>query len=768
MAKDPVCGMVVDEKIAISAEIEGREFYFCSSNCLNTFANPEKELSKLKKRMYVAASGALILAILRGIVYLGLAFGAITVTWAPIPNLPYLTWGLLLFIIVTPVQFIGGWTFYKGAYEAIKRKTANMDLLISIGTLAAYIYSVVVLFFPGLFPVKERDVYFEVSAVIIAFVLLGKYMEEAIKKRSSASVRKLLDLRPTIARVIRNGEVKEIPANEVIVNDTLLVKPGEKIPTDGIVIEGISAVDQKMITGESIPVDKKEGEEVIGATVNKQGLLKIRATKIGVETALSQIVHIVEEAQSSTGKIQRLVDTVSAKFVPTVVSVSVAAFLVWYFVMGSFVMGLLSFIAVLIIACPCALGIATPAALMVGVGKGAEAGILIRGAEYLELSQKINTVVLDKTGTITKGEPSVTDIVSFNGYSDKDVLFNAASVESGSEHPLAQAIVKSALTVQQTIVKESSKKQKQEQEQKQQHPDEQSQKKYWQKEERKEEGKEEEENDDAQKNEKDISMIQNLKQFEALSGMGVKAIVNNKHILFGNRKLIKKFTGHLDFDSTLKDDNDVLEEKMTKLESEGKTVMILAVEEDIAGLVAVADTIKESSADAVKALKELGIEVIMLTGDNEKTSRAVAQKVDISNVIANVLPGEKAEIVKQLQSKGKVVGMVGDGINDAPALAQADIGIAIGSGSDIAKETGGIILIKDDIMDVGRAIKLSRITMKKIKQNLFWALIYNAAGIPVAAVGLLSPILAAVAMAFSSISVIANSSLLKRIKIIDE
>jgi Cu+-exporting ATPase len=766
MAKDPVCGMVVDEKIAISAEIEGREFYFCSSNCLNTFANPEKELSKLKKRMYVAASGALILAILRGIVYLGLAFGAITVTWAPIPNLPYLTWGLLLFIIVTPVQFIGGWTFYKGAYEAIKRKTANMDLLISIGTLAAYIYSVVVLFFPGLFPVKERDVYFEVSAVIIAFVLLGKYMEEAIKKRSSASVRKLLDLRPTIARVIRNGEVKEIPANEVIVNDTLLVKPGEKIPTDGIVIEGISAVDQKMITGESIPVDKKEGEEVIGATVNKQGLLKIRATKIGVETALSQIVHIVEEAQSSTGKIQRLVDTVSAKFVPTVVSVSVAAFLVWYFVMGSFVMGLLSFIAVLIIACPCALGIATPAALMVGVGKGAEAGILIRGAEYLELSQKINTVVLDKTGTITKGEPSVTDIVSFNGYSDKDVLFNAASVESGSEHPLAQAIVKSALTIQQTIVKEFFKKQ--EQEQKQQHSNEQSQKKYWQKEERKEEGKEEEENDDAQKNEKDISMIQNLKQFEALSGMGVKAIVNNKHILFGNRKLIKKFTGHLDFDSTLKDDNDVLEEKMTKLESEGKTVMILAVEEDIAGLVAVADTIKESSADAVKALKELGIEVIMLTGDNEKTSRAVAQKVDISNVIANVLPGEKAEIVKQLQSKGKVVGMVGDGINDAPALAQADIGIAIGSGSDIAKETGGIILIKDDIMDVGRAIKLSRITMKKIKQNLFWALIYNAAGIPVAAVGLLSPILAAVAMAFSSISVIANSSLLKRIKIIDE
>ncbi|MDF2769298.1 MAG: copper-(or silver)-translocating P-type ATPase, partial [Nitrososphaeraceae archaeon] len=560
------------------------------------------------------------------------------------------------------------------------------------------------------------------------------------------------------------------PANEVLVNDILIVKPGEKIPTDGIIIEGTSAVDQKMITGESIPVDKKEGDDVIGATVNKHGLLKIKATKVGVETALSQIVHIVEEAQSSTAKIQRLVDKVSAKFVPTVVAVSIAAFLVWYFIIGSFIMGLLSFIAVLIIACPCALGIATPAALMVGVGKGAEAGILIRGAEYLELSQKINTVVLDKTGTITKGEPSVTDIISFNGYSNKDVLFIAASVESGSEHPLAQAIVKSALTVQKTITKEHFTKKRQEDGQEQL-----LQEKYLKKEVRTEQRREEE----GQKKEKDkkgqdISMMHNLKQFEAITGMGVKAIVNNKPILFGNRKLVKKFNVHfvVDVDSAVNDgnnnDDDILEEKMAKLESEGKTVMILAVEENIAGLIAVADTIKESSANAVKALQqELGIEVIMLTGDNEKTAQAVAQKVGISNVIANVLPGEKAEIVKQLQSKGKVVGMVGDGINDAPALAQADIGIAIGSGSDIAKETGGIVLIKDDIMDVARAIKLSRLTMKKIKQNLFWALIYNSAGIPVAAIGLLSPILAAAAMALSSISVIANSSLLKRIKIID-
>jgi Cu+-exporting ATPase len=701
MAKDPVCGMVVDDKTALQGTIEGRQFYFCSSSCMKTFANPEKELSKLKKRMYVAATGALILAIIRGALYLGLAFGAVAITWAPIPNIPYLTWGLLLFIIVTPVQFIGGWTFYVGAYEAIKKRTANMDLLIAVGTLAAYLYSAVVLFFPGLFPVNQRDVYFEVSAVIIAFVLLGKYMEEAIKKISSASVRKLLDLRPSMARVERNGVESEIQAKDVVVNDTLVVKPGEKIPTDGVIIDGMSAIDEKMITGESIPADKNVGDEVIGATVNKQGLLKIKATKVGAETALSQIVHIVEEAQSSTGHIQRLVDSVSAKFVPAVVSVSIASFLIWYFVMGNFTAGLLSFIAVLIIACPCALGIATPAALMVGVGKGAEAGILIRSAEYLERSQKVNTVVLDKTGTITKGEPSVTDIMTFNGYTSHDVLGISASAESGSEHPLAHAIVSMA----------KSKK----------------------------------------------LVLENLREFEAVSGMGVKALVGDKKVFFGNRKLLQKF----------KIQSEMIEQKMTKLESEGKTVMILAESSVVAGMIAVADTIKESSPAAVRELTELGIETIMLTGDNEKTANAVAKKVGIKNIIASVLPGDKANVIKNLQSKGKVVAMVGDGINDAPALAQADIGIAIGSGSDIAKETGGIILIKDDIMDVARAIRLSRATMNKIKQNLFWALIYNSGGIPIAAIGLLSPMVAAAAMALSSISVIANSSLLKRLKIKD-
>jgi P-type Cu+ transporter len=698
MAKDPVCGMVVDEKTALHSEIGGRTFYFCAPTCMHTFTNPEKELRQLKKRMYVAASGALAIAILRGALYLGLAFGAVAITWVPFPQIPFLTWGLLLFFIVTPVQFIGGWTFYVGAYHAIKNRTANMDLLVSIGTLVAYFYSTVVLFIPSVLPVKERDVYFDVSAVIIAFVLLGKYMEEAIKKRSSVAVRKLLDLRPATAKVVRDGIEKEIPADQIQVDDILVVRPGEKIPTDGIVIEGASAIDEKLITGESLPVDKTVGDQVIGATMNKQGLLKIKATKVGKETTLSQIVHIVEEAQSSTGHIQRLADSVSAKFVPVVVSVAVISFAIWYLVFGNFITGLLSFVAVLIIACPCAMGIATPAALMVGVGKGAEAGILIRGAEYLERSQKIKTIVFDKTGTLTKGEPSVTDIVSMDSYGKEQIVQFAASVEIGSEHPLAQAIIKES---------------------------------------------------------KKMGINLNaLTEFEAISGMGVRAIIDSKHVLFGNRKLVKKFGVY----------SDSIEQQLSELESAGKTVMILAVEQKIAGLIAVSDTLKESSVTAISALKKLGIETIMLTGDNEKTAKAVALDVGIDKIIANVLPAEKASVIKKIQSEGKVVAMVGDGINDAPALAQADIGIAIGSGSDIAKETGGIILIKDDMMDVARAVKLSRATMRKIKQNLFWALAYNAGAVPLAAMGLLNPIIAALAMALSSISVIANSSLLKRFK----
>jgi Cu+-exporting ATPase len=699
MAKDPVCGMIVDEKKALSSELGSKTFYFCSPVCQKTFLEPEKELSKMKKRMYVAASGVLILAIIRAGAYIALAAGAIAFTWVPFPEIPFLSYGLLLFFIVTPVQFIGGWSFYVGGYHAIKRRTANMDLLISIGTLTAYLYSTVVLFFPDVIPTQEKYVYFEVSAVIIAFVLLGKYMEEAIKKKSSASVRKLLDLRPAMATVVRDGNEIQIPANQVELGDIMVVKPGEKIPTDGVVVEGESSVDEKMITGESLPVGKTKGNEVIGATVNKHGLLKIKATKVGKETALSQIIHIVEQAQSSTAKVQRLADSISAKFVPAVVITSVVTFFIWTVLLGELVSGILTFVAVLIIACPCALGVSTPAALMVGVGKGAESGILIRGAEYLERSQKINTVVFDKTGTLTKGEPEVTDIVNLGTLSERKLVEFVSTVESGSEHPIAQAVVKKA---------------------------------------------------------KEMGILPpHLEKFEVLNGLGVKAVVNGNYVYAGNRKMMKKF------DIT----TESIEEKMSALEGQGKTAIIIAVNNKIEGIVAVADSLKESSPLAVAALKDLGIECIMITGDNEKTANTIAEKVGIAKVIANVLPSDKASEIKTLQSQGKVVVMVGDGINDAPALAQADIGIAIGSGSDIAKEAGGIILIKDDVMDVSRAIRLSRETMKKIKQNLFWAFAYNSGAIPIAAIGLLSPILAAAAMALSSISVIANSSLLKRYKI---
>ena len=699
MAKDPVCGMIVDEKRALNSDIGDRTFYFCSPVCQKTFLEPEKELAKMKKRMYVAASGALALAIIRAGAYIALAAGAIAFTWVPFPEIPFLSYGLLLFFIVTPVQFIGGWSFYVGAYHAIKRRTANMDLLISIGTLTAYIYSTIVLFFPDVIPTEEKYVYFEVSAVIIAFVLFGKYMEEAIKKKRSAAVRQLLDLKPAMATVIRDGNEVQIPANQVEIGYIMIVKPGEKIPTDGIVVEGESSVDEKMITGESLPVGKTKGDEVIGATVNKHGLLKVKATKVGKETALSQIIHIVEQAQASTAKVQRLADSISAKFVPAVVITSVLTFVIWTFALGDLVSGILTFVAVLIIACPCALGVATPAALMVGVGKGAESGILIRGAEYLERSQKVNTIVFDKTGTLTKGEPEVTDVVTFGTLSEKQIVEFAGAVESGSEHPIAQAVVKRAKMERATFPA--------------------------------------------------------LEKFEALNGLGVKAIVNGTSVYAGNRKMMKKFTIPTEF----------VEEKMSGLESEGKTAIMIAINDKVEGIIAVADSLKESSPRAITALKDLGIECIMITGDNEKTAKAIAKSVGIETVIANVLPSDKAVEIKNLQSKGKVVAMVGDGINDAPALAQADIGIAIGSGSDIAKETGGIILIKDDVMDVSRAIKLSRATMKKIKQNLFWAFAYNSGAIPIAAIGLLSPILAAAAMALSSISVIANSSLLKRYKI---
>jgi len=704
LSKDPICGMMVEKAGAVAAgltaESSGRTYYFCSPTCKHTFEDPERELKSMQWRVTVALTGVLALAILRAAGFIALAAGATLLTWAPIPALPWFTWGVWLFILVTPVQFIGGWSFYKGSWAAIKSRSINMDFLIALGTTVAYAYSVAVVFFPDVLPVKveERDVYFEVSAVIIAFVLLGKYMEEIIKTRSSAAVRKLMDLSPAVAHVIRDGTEVEIPAGSVMVDEIIVVRPGERISTDGDVVEGSSSVDESVLTGESMPVEKTVGAKLIGGTLNRSGLLLFRATRIGRDTALSQIIRLVEEAQSSTAQVQRIADQVTTYFVPAVVIVAFIAFFGWWAV-GNFPQALLAFIAVLIISCPCALGVATPAALMVGVGKGAEAGILIRGAEVLERARKINTAVFDKTGTLTRGEPNVTDIVPFGGNDPIQLLRCCAAVEVGSEHPLGEAIVRAARHRQ-----------------------------------------------------LDLPAV---KDFEAIAGHGICGMVDDQKVLFGNRRLFRR--EGIDVESA--------EAEMQRLEDDGKTAMLLGIDGKIMGIIAVADTLKPEAKEALAELRSDGIEVVLLTGDNQRTARAIGRELEIDHVIAEVLPADKAKIVRELQSKGAVVAMVGDGVNDAPALATADIGIAIGSGSDVAKETGGIILIKNDLREVGTAIRLSRATLRKIKQNLFWAFIYNAIGIPIAAFGFLNPIIAAAAMALSSLSVVANSALLKRMKL---
>lgn len=700
MAKDPICGMVIDKATALKTERAGRSYYFCSSSCQRTFESPEAELKSMKTRVTIALTGVLALAILRAGAFLALAAGATIVTWAPIPALPWFTWGMWLFLLVTPVQFIGGWSFYKGAWNALRSRSINMDFLIALGTSVAYFYSVAVLFFPQVLPIKveERDVYFEVSAVIIAFVLLGKYMEELIKKRSSAAVRKLLDLKPATAHVIREGTEMEVPAESVMTGETVVVKPGERIPTDGVVLEGNSTVDESMLTGESMPVEKNAGANVIGGTLNRTGLFRFQATKVGKDTALAQIIKMVEEAQASTAQIQRIADQVTGYFVPAVVTVAVLAFAGWW-ITGNFPQGLLAFIAVLIISCPCALGVATPAALMVGVGKGAENGILIRGGEILERAQKLTTVVFDKTGTLTRGEPNVTDIVTFSDATEGEVLRLAAAIEAGSEHPLGEAIVRAAQHRQIELPK--------------------------------------------------------ISKFEAIPGHGICGEVASCRVLLGNRRLFEREAIA----------TQPAEEAMCRLEAEGKTAMLVACEGKLTGVIAVADTLKPEAKDAVAALQSEGVEVVLLTGDNQRTAHAIAAQLGIANVIAEVLPDSKAQVIRYMQKQGKIVAMVGDGVNDAPALATADIGIAIGSGSDVAKETGGIILIRNDVRDVVTAIRLSRATMTKIKQNLFWAFIYNSVGIPIAAFGLLNPIIAAAAMALSSLSVIANSALLKTKKL---
>jgi len=687
MPRDPVCGMDVDKDKAIKKKIGDRTYYFCSQSCANVYEQPEQELQAMKRRVAVTLAGVVSVAVLRVLVTLGLTAAIMSLTLIG----SMAVYSLALLIVSTPVVWIAGWSIIHGAYISLRNRAVNMDVLVSAGVIAGWAYGVVNVFVP---PAQRVDGYLEISIGILAFVLLGKYVEESIRRRSAASIRKLLELQPTIARVLKDGNEVEVPIDEVQVDDVIIIKPGEKIPTDGVVIAGYSSVDEKIITGESIPVEKNVGSEVIGATVNKTGLLRMRATKVGEETALSQIVHLVEEAQASSAPVQKFADRVVGKFVPIVFSVAAVSFAYWFVVSG-FSTAFFVLLAVLLIACPCALGIATPTALLAGVGKGAEYGILLRSGEYVERARKLKIVVFDKTGTLTKGEPSVTDIVVYNDYTDEEVLKLAAIAEKGSEHPLAEAILKAA--------------------------------------------------------DQDGSSIPDAESFEAVPGHGVRCTYKNKKILLGNRRFMQDEKVQVE----------QLEQDLERLEGQGKTVMILAVNSKPAGVVAAMDTPKENAVEAISKLKSMGLEVAMLTGDNERTARAIAGQLGIGQVIANVLPWEKVNAIKKLQGEGKTVAMVGDGINDAPALAQADIGIAIGSGTDIAKETGGIVLIKDDLRDVALGVELSKKTMRKINSNLFWAFIYNTVMIPVAAIGLMNPIFAAGAMAISSLTVVTNSALLK-------
>jgi len=705
LPRDPVCGMTVDAETAIKRKIGDRTYYFCSESCARTYEQPELELKNLRHRVTVTLLGVLSVATLRLVGVLAIA-GLFEALMA-FKVLGIITpWNLAFFIISTPIVWLAGWGIHYGAFLSLKNKAVNMDVLISTGVLAGWIYGAISAFLPGLETVPgQGSEYMQVAVGILAFVLFGKYIEETIRRRSAAAIRKLLELQPTIARVSKNGQEVEVPIDDVQLGDIFIVKPGEKIPTDGTVVTGYSSVDEKIITGESIPVEKNVGSEVIGATINKTGLLKVKVTKIGEDTALMQIVHLVEEAQSSSAPVQRLADRVVGYFVPAVFTVAAIAFTYWFVATG-FSNAFLVLLAILLIACPCALGIATPTAILAGVGKGAEYGVLLRGGEYVENVGKLTILVFDKTGTLTKGEPSVTDIEAFKCFKENEVLEYAAVAEKGSEHPLADAVVKAA-------------------------------------------------------NKAGIR-VADADSFEAVPGHGVKATFSTHTVLFGNRRLMEQ--------NKIKVKKPV-EAQLTQLEEQGKTAMLLAVDGELAGIVAAMDTPKDNAADAIKELKTIGLEVAMLTGDNERTAKAVASQLGIDTVIANVLPWEKVEVIRKLQSEGKVVAMVGDGVNDAPAIAQAQVGIAIGSGTDIAKETGGIVLIKDDLRDVARGIKLSKATMRKIKQNLFWAFVYNTVSIPVAAGILapfgifLSPMWAAGAMAFSSLFVVSNSAALRLLKL---
>lgn len=615
---------------------------------------------------------------------------------------------MIMGLLALPVMFWSGSQFYTGAWAAFKNHSANMHTLIATGISAAWLYSTMATYFPSLFPRAElADQFYDVVFVVVALVVLGMALEIRAKGKSSEAIKKLIGLQAKKARVIRDGKEIDIPVEEVVLDDIIIVRPGEKIPVDGIVIDGSSSVDESMITGEPIPVEKHSGDEVIGATINKTGSFKFKATKVGKDTALAQIIQMVEQAQSSKAPIQKIVDKVSGYFVPAVIILAILSFVVWY-IFGPeprLIYALIVFVTVLVIACPCALGLATPISLMVGVGKGAENGILIRSGEALETAQKLDTIVLDKTGTITEGKPSLTDIIAVNGFEEDLVLTLSASAEKASEHPLAEAIVKGT-------------------------------------------------------EDKKLKLL-DPKNFNAIPGHGIEAEIDGKKVLLGNLKLMKKF--NIDLGE--------LESMSAKLADEGKTPMYVAIDGKAAGIVAVADVIKKDSKDAIAQLKKIGLEVVMITGDNRRTANAIAKQVGIERVLSEVLPEDKAFNVQKLRQEGKKVAMVGDGINDAPALAQADIGLAIGTGTDVAIEASDITLIKGSLKGVVLAIQLSKATMKNIKENLFGAFFYNGLGLPIAA-GLLypffgillSPIIAGAAMAFSSVTVVSNANRLRRFR----
>ncbi|PFZ96662.1 heavy metal translocating P-type ATPase [Bacillus wiedmannii] len=603
--------------------------------------------------------------------------------------------------LATPVQFIIGGQFYVGAYKALRNKSANMDVLVALGTSAAYFYSVYLSIRSIGSSEHMTDLYFETSAVLITLIILGKLFEAKAKGRSSEAIKKLMGLQAKTATVLRDGTEMKILIEEVVAGDIVYVKPGEKIPVDGEIVEGKSAIDESMLTGESIPVDKTIGDVVIGSTMNKNGFLKVKATKVGRDTALAQIIKVVEEAQGSKAPIQRVADQISGIFVPVVVVIAIITFAVWmlFVTPGDFGGALEKMVAVLVIACPCALGLATPTSIMAGSGRSAEYGILFKGGEHLEATHRLDTVILDKTGTVTNGKPVLTDVIVADGFHEEEILRLVGAAEKNSEHPLAEAIVEGI-------------------------------------------------------KEKKID-IPSSETFEAIPGFGIESVVEGKQLLIGTRRLMKKFD--IDIEEVSK--------SMEELEREGKTAMLIAINKEYAGIVAVADTVKDTSKAAIARLKKMGLDVVMITGDNTQTAQAIAKQVGIDHVIAEVLPEGKAEEVKKLQAQGKKVAMVGDGINDAPALATADIGMAIGTGTDVAMEAADITLIRGDLNSIADAIFMSKMTIRNIKQNLFWALAYNGLGIPIAAFGFLAPWVAGAAMAFSSVSVVLNALRLQRVKL---